>query len=93
LESRSFSIAGKENLGVGGRVLFTAGEIRVGLCVGDDLLPLVFTGGGDWRFELRAGGGVGVGESLLKLVWRRSGERGAMGLVVEKAEVGGVAAL
>ncbi len=60
-DSRTFSIAGKENLGVGGSVLLTDGETRVGLDSGD-VVPLVSSAAG--RFALRAGG-MGVGPKLV----------------------------
>lgn len=80
-------MAGKENLGVGGRVLFTDGEFLVGLCSGD-FIALVITGGGVGRFALFVGD-AGV---VAKLVCSLSGERGAAPFV-EKADVGGFAAL
>lgn len=78
-------MAGKENLGVGGRVLFTDGDVLVGLCSGD-FVSLGMTGAG--RLALR----VGDAGAVAKLVCSRSGDRGAAAFV-EKVDVGGFAAL
>lgn len=69
---------GKNDFGVGGRVLFIDGEKRVGLCSGERVWIGDGMGAADGRLGLR-GGGEGV-----KSVFKRRGEGGGAGLGVEE---------